>query len=430
MRTVSIPKKNGKMRLIYVPSESEKSTLRSMVGQLGRKAARACPENVCHGFVRGRSPVTNALAHVGHAFTTCFDLKDFFDSVTEQHLQGKLKEYELKAVLVDGAPRQGLPTSPAVANLAASDMDKAIIKFRSKYGIQFIYTRYADDLSFSYDDPQLTKTLLDVIPTIVSRSGFKINPDKTRTMSARNGRRIITGIAVDDDIHPTRRVKRRLRAALHQQTKSALGLQEWCKLKPPVQRGDKELTGDELERLVKTWRLPKINLTKVPDKKAAEDLGDSCIITPDPVYMLGMSTWTTGWRSCMRQPDGEYRKGVIFWVHMRGTRIAAFLSKDTKIIAGVERRVMRARALVHELRNGVKVYDRIYGNPGDIDVLKNKLILNGYITVEEAREKYSGTKVVGHAPARWVCYLDRLYSNTDRASNGVWNGQMVRTLHV
>ncbi len=434
MRIITIPKRNGKKRTIYVPNGAQKSKLRSLVGQIGRKALRACPEGVCHGFARGRSPVTNALAHVGHQYTTCFDLKDFFDAVTESHLKGKLKDEELASVLVDGAPRQGLPTSPAVANLAASDMDKAILKWRDKHKLQFIYTRYADDLSFSYDDPSLMKLLLETIPQIVGRCGFKVNPEKTRTMNARSGRRIITGVAVDDAVHAPRRVKRRLRAALHQKnTAQSRGLAEWCKVKTPRERTqEKDIIGYELERLTRTWRLPKFNLNKLPDKTAEEDLGDGCIVTPDPVYMLGMSTWTTGWRSCMRQPNGQFRKGVVFWCYLRGTRVAAYLSDKTMVVAGVERRVMRARALVHELRNGAKVYDRLYGNPGDTDHLKGKLRAAGYISVEEARKQYGhGIKVVGHAPSGTRRpHFDNLSASTVTASEGSWKGKQVRVISI
>lgn len=424
MRNVQIPKGSGGFRTVYIPSAKEKTTLRAMVGQLTKKAARACPEGVCHGFTYEKSPVTNALAHVGHAFTLCFDLTDFFDSVTAERLAGKLTKEELSLVLVDGAARQGLPTSPAVANLAASDMDKAILKFRDKQKLQFIYTRYADDLSFSYDDATITYVLMEEVPKCVSRCGFRVNEKKTKLQTATAGRRIITGVAVSEQgIHPTREVKRKLRAARHQkQLPQQRGLEEWCKLKEPRERTSRAKP-EELDSLCSCWKLPRLKADKLPDKGPDEIIG-CCVVTGDPVYMLGMSTFTTGWTSCMAQPNGQYRRGVIFWCYLRGTCIAALLSSKTKTVAGVERRVMKARALVHSLRDGRKIYDRLYGSPSDCDTLRSSLEAAGYIPVKAA----GSCKVVGHVVARYKPYLDSLRSFKNKASEGQWKGKTVYTV--
>jgi hypothetical protein len=235
MRVVKIRKKSGAYRTIYCPGRRQKQALRALLPEIARKARMACPEEVCHGFTEGRSPVTNALAHVGRRFTTCFDLRDFFDTVRLEHVRDLLTAREARLTFVSGAPRQGLPTSPAVANLAAAWLDRTILKWVSDHALNVVYTRYADDLSFSYDDPELTAAILRVIPQIVIACGFQVNDRKTRTQSAKRGRRMITGVAVDqDDVHAPRDMKRRLRAAQHQnKSAQARGLGEWCKLPLP-----------------------------------------------------------------------------------------------------------------------------------------------------------------------------------------------------
>lgn len=76
-------------------------------------------------------------------------------------------------------------------------------------------------------------------------------------------------------------------------------------------------------------------------------------------------------------------------------------------VAGVERRVMRARCLVHKLRDGQLVYDRLYGNPDDTPVLAKKLDEAGFKPVREVTGK--GIYVEGHVSASMAMpYLDNL----------------------
>jgi len=74
-----------------------------------------------------------------------------------------------------------------------------------------------------------------LITNIVKNAGFKINKRKTKIQSADSGRRIITGVAIDNKgVHPTRRTLKKIRAAQHQNnTSSMLGLIEWSKCKLP-----------------------------------------------------------------------------------------------------------------------------------------------------------------------------------------------------
>jgi len=413
VQITKIPKRNGEFRTIYVPNKEEKQKLRGLLGELNRKAKNILSGAV-HGFVIGRSPVTNALPHVGYEYTISFDLENFFDTVTPEKVGKYLSKEEKEAVFVDGAARQGLPTSPVVANLAAADMDKAILKWIKKDGRDIVYTRYADDLTLSFNEPELIPVIKEKIPEIIRRNGFAVNERKTRVQAAKAGRRIICGVAVDrDGIYPTREIKRRLRAALHQGNKrQARGLEEWMKLKLPkpaevIERTEKWI--EDAKTLIELWGLKKIDVEKTLKEKAIpeQDLGDGCYITNDPAYILGMSYFTTGWRSCMA-PDGEYGKGTITWLALSGTSVAVFLSNSKKAVLNVERRTMRARCLVHKLRTGEIVYDRLYGNPQDIEFLKQKLEAAG---IKYAREMPKTPKlyVVGNVPRSLSQpYLDTL----------------------
>lgn len=235
MRTLIIAKRSGGTRVVVASGKRRKAECRRSVARITEKAAEMDPLGVAHGFVRGRSPVTMAEAHVGHQFTMSFDLADCFDHVTADKLGGKLEPYGMHIALVDGVARQGLPTSPACANLAMVELDQAILGLLDEIGGSVVYTRYADDLVFSFDDPALIPVLWQRIPEIATGLDWPINRSKTRVQSAKAGRRMICGIAVGQDgIHPSRDVRRRLRAARHQGNEAqARGLAEWAALKLP-----------------------------------------------------------------------------------------------------------------------------------------------------------------------------------------------------
>lgn len=225
-RIVRIPKGKGRFRTIYIPDEELKNYCNSKLQQIVGIARKCDIHNVQHGFTPGRSPVTNALCHVGWEYTMCFDLEDFFDTVTIEKLSSwcNNNSYDFDSKIVnmlmpDGAARQGLPTSPAIANMVASGMDYEIVSTLQWKGrmLNLVYTRYADDMTFSFNNPDLIKTLGSKVPEIAEKWGFKINARKTHTQWAGAGYRMITGVAVGPTgIHCPRNIKRRLRAARHQ----------------------------------------------------------------------------------------------------------------------------------------------------------------------------------------------------------------------
>ena len=233
MQTLKIHKRNGTYRIVVAPSPEEKAKLRFYIPILQKVADARCPTHVVHGFWPDRSPVTNAAYHCGYMYTVGFDLRNFFDTVTSDILDDVPMDYTIRsAIFIDGIARQGLPTSPVVANIAAAKMDHELENFSLHRRIS--YTRYADDLTFSMQDSALIEEVKQFVSSTVGKHRFALNDAKTHVQSAKAGRRMITGVAVDHDIHPSRASKRRLRAALHNGHRlSALGLAEWIKLKYP-----------------------------------------------------------------------------------------------------------------------------------------------------------------------------------------------------
>lgn len=235
VRVIRIPKRSGGERLVVALPDSEQRKLkRCYLPTLVRIALVLDVHGVAHGFMPGRSIVTNAQQHVGRAWTVCMDIADCFDSVSVFRLQAAGLDADLAyAVTYGGVARQGLCTSPACANIALAPLDGAIMAWLAGRGT---YTRYADDLSVSGDDPALLKETLEALPGLaLGHGGWIIARHKTRVQLASIGRRIICGVAVDDRVHPPRALRRRLRAAQHENARSrhARGLAEAALLRPP-----------------------------------------------------------------------------------------------------------------------------------------------------------------------------------------------------
>jgi len=163
------------------------------------------------------------------------DLEDFFGCVTPNHVAKIIPESIIQQCFIDGTAKQGLPTSPIIATIAFLPFDKRITNALAKIGIDAVYTRYADDLVFSFQDHNSAGKIKTVVRQIVTDGGFRMNETKTRLQDAKNGRKVITGIAIDHHgLHSTRRTKKKIRAALHQDNQDSLkGLTEWSKCKLP-----------------------------------------------------------------------------------------------------------------------------------------------------------------------------------------------------
>lgn len=234
-KIIKLPKSGGKYRTIYAPNKTYKKRLSSFILDLQQKLHNAETEGVIHGFMRGRGPVSNALKHIGYRYTLSLDMEDFFDSVQAAMVTEYLSEEELELCFIDGAARQGLPTSPVIANLAFLKLDVAIKNAISDEGMHAVYTRYADDLIFSFNDESFAARIEKVVEQIITKAGFRLNHNKRKLQCAANGRRMITGIGVDErDIYPSRRIKRRIRAAIHQENRAeAFGLLSWAECKRP-----------------------------------------------------------------------------------------------------------------------------------------------------------------------------------------------------
>ncbi|TKJ80260.1 RNA-directed DNA polymerase [Pseudomonas sp. CFBP13509] len=99
-----------------------------------------------------------------------------------------------------GSLPQGSPSSPLLANLCSRRLDDRIEQLAIQHDL--VYTRYADDLSLSTDDPEFNRTkasqVIGRLYAILAECGFAPNTMKTAVVPP-SGRKILLGLYVDSD---------------------------------------------------------------------------------------------------------------------------------------------------------------------------------------------------------------------------------------
>lgn len=224
-----IAKRHGPPRLLEVP----KQRLKAIQRRLLREILDAVPPHpVAHGFRNGHNCRSFAQPHCGRQLLLRIDLQDFFPSIRASRIHALFRQlgYPWKSARLltglccnavgtdirspadlpqpDWASRQrlafphlpqGAPTSPALANLAAQQLDRRLSGLAARH--QLHYTRYADDLAFSGDrvSPRRAHHLAALVAAIAADEGFAVNHRKTRLMRASSAQRL-TGISVNQ--HP------------------------------------------------------------------------------------------------------------------------------------------------------------------------------------------------------------------------------------
>jgi hypothetical protein len=255
-----LPKKSGGRRIIYSPSRALKYYQKKFIRALNLMFLEARSHYVhnkdcVHGFIKNRSVITCAAKHIGYETTLSFDIKDYFDNITYEMIMDTLNDANIwvsinkKIHFVEKGPEkytlaQGFASSPIFASLYGLRIASGIINEINKIvdSKDFVVTMYADDISIStrlYRDYKIEDKIKEIVADVVSKNKLEINQKKTRVLRASNGNRRMLGIMVGkDDIYPTQKTKRRLRACRHYVNKyeefdSILGgLTEWARLRP------------------------------------------------------------------------------------------------------------------------------------------------------------------------------------------------------
>jgi len=253
-----VTKPDGSARLLEAPKRELKDLQRQVLHHV---LDRVPAHPAAHGFRPGRSALTAAAPHVGRTVVVRLDMEAFFAHVAVGRVYGlfRLLGYpepvahtlaglcttvtplaarreappapqaaraagverrrRLLAALAVPHLAQGSPTSPALANLVAHNLDRRLAALARRLG--GTYTRYADDLVVS-GGPALARRadgLAHTVAEIVADEGFRLHPAKTRVRTAAQ-RQVVTGLVVNARPNVARSEVDRLRAVLHDAARS------------------------------------------------------------------------------------------------------------------------------------------------------------------------------------------------------------------
>ena len=182
------------------------------------------------------------------------DVADFFPSTSSRRVGAFYRRIgwddEAAALLTrltchDGGLPQGAPTSPRLSNLVNRGLDDLLATLAKRRGMR--YSRYADDLCFSYATERRTsgrrvRGVLQEVRRTLAGYGYRLRPGKTHVLRPHQ-RQQVCGLVVNDRPNLPRELRRRLRAAEHRRaagrratwTDAQLG--GWAAYRAMVERG-------------------------------------------------------------------------------------------------------------------------------------------------------------------------------------------------
>jgi retron-type reverse transcriptase len=217
----TIPKRSGGKRTIQSPNRELKLIQRLILHRL-LKRIRAHP--AVRGFERRQSIVTNALPHQDKPIVVRMDIKDFFRSTKSQRVRDmflrlgwnrEVATLLTKLCTYDGGLPQGAPTSPRLSNLVNLRLDTRLAAAAKKLAAD--YTRYADDLTFSFDDddPLDPRQMIRITKSVLEDFGYRLHTRKKLHIRRQHQQQLVTGLVVNLRVRLPRRTRRWLRAVEH-----------------------------------------------------------------------------------------------------------------------------------------------------------------------------------------------------------------------
>ena len=228
--TFKVPKKDGATREIAAPEKRLKMIQRKLADVL---SAVYEPKVCAYGFITEKSNIGNAAQHVKKSLVFNIDLKDFFSQIHFGRVRGMLMNapYNLpdeaattiaQIACYNGYLPQGAPSSPVITNMICVPLDNALMRLAKS--TKCVYTRYADDITFSTHKSSFDKSIVYIedgeviigekLASALKKHSFEVNAKKVALRSY-TCRQEVTGLTVNEFPNLRRGYVKQLRAIIH-----------------------------------------------------------------------------------------------------------------------------------------------------------------------------------------------------------------------
>ena len=198
-RNFAIPKKSGGARSLQAPSP----TLLHCQRWIDAFIVAQLPVNdAAHGYVSGKSNISNADVHKDSRQILSMDISDFFGSI---HKSRVIKLFfdagyppNVSYLLAELCCRldylpQGAASSPRLSNVIMNEFDRQLSAYAVQQGL--LYTRYVDDITLSGD--KIRKEHSEYVDALLETENLTSNASKFRVQ--RGSKRIVTGISLSNN---------------------------------------------------------------------------------------------------------------------------------------------------------------------------------------------------------------------------------------
>lgn len=240
-KTYYIAKRNGGAREINQPTPELKFLQRWIVREI--IASLPVGQNVM-AYRRQISIAQNAALHVSQNYLLKMDFVNFFPSIKNGDIRLLLQagladgsisselsedvENIVKIVCRNGELTVGAPSSPSISNAVMFRIDAQLRSKCDELGV--VYSRYADDLSFSTNDPNMLHKAHDFVKSTLAENlspRLSVNDDKT-IFTSKKHKRSVTGIILtsNERLSIGRDQKRKIKSLCFQFSKGTLAVSQ------------------------------------------------------------------------------------------------------------------------------------------------------------------------------------------------------------
>ncbi len=189
-----------------------------------------------HAFEKNKSIPAMATLHVGKKVVVSLDLRDFFTSIKQFHLDQIFQHLgfspaparTLSELCTYGSfVPQGALTSPKISNILTALTFGPLIKaYCDTHG--YTLSIYADDITISCDHKldgkdghETAASLITYVKRTIGQYGFKLNPDKIKIMHDYQ-RQYVCGAVVNQKVNMQKTERNKLRAIVHNCRKNGI----------------------------------------------------------------------------------------------------------------------------------------------------------------------------------------------------------------